>query len=81
MLRRRILQLSSSPSEPFLNIKYFGYVSFMAVKKGYAGKLLKVNLSHATFEDIVLDEATLRKYLGGTALGAKLLHDMAPRKT
>jgi len=53
----------------------------MAGKKGYAGKILKVNMTDGSFEDIVLDEAILRKYLGGTALGAKFLYDMAPRKT
>jgi len=53
----------------------------MAGIKGYTGKILKVNMTDGSFEDIVLDEATLRKYIGGTALGAKFLYDMAPRKT
>ena len=53
----------------------------MAMIKGYAGAVLKVDLTDGFTEKIVYDEETLRKYLGGTALGAKILYDMAPRKT
>lgn len=51
----------------------------MATVKGYAGKVLKVDLSNGSIENIVYDEETLRKYLGGTAMGAKMLYDMVPR--
>ncbi len=47
--------------------------------KGYAGKVLKINLTEGSIETIKYSNAVLRKYLGGTALGAKLLYDMVPR--
>lgn len=49
----------------------------MAAKElyGYAGKWLRVDLTHGTFKDEVFDEATLRKYLGSSAMGAKILMD------
>lgn len=42
---------------------------------GYAGKLLRVNLTDEEFTDEKLDEKTLRKYVGGTGLGAKYLYE------
>lgn len=42
---------------------------------GYSGKVLRVNLNNGTLTDEALDEATLKKYLGGTGLGAKFLYD------
>ncbi|MFC1803491.1 aldehyde ferredoxin oxidoreductase family protein [Thermoproteota archaeon] len=52
----------------------------MAKVKGYAGKVLKVDLSNRLTEEIRYGEDFLRKYLGGTALGAKILYDMVPPK-
>jgi aldehyde:ferredoxin oxidoreductase len=49
----------------------------MAVK-GYAGKVLRVDLSSEKISEEKLDEATLRKYLGGTGMGAKYLYDEVP---
>ena len=46
---------------------------------GYAGIVLKVDLSHDLIKEIKYDEKTLRKYLGGTALGAKILYEETPR--
>ncbi len=45
---------------------------------GYMGKLLRVDLSDGTMTEDSLDEATLRKYLGGTGIGAKILYDEVP---
>ena len=42
---------------------------------GYAGKLLRVNLTDGTFKDETFDESTLRKYVGGAALGVKILYE------
>lgn len=43
------------------------------------GKILRVDLSQGTIQEEILDEATLRKYLGGTGLGMKyLLEEVAP---
>jgi aldehyde:ferredoxin oxidoreductase len=52
----------------------------MAVKAigGYMGKVLRVDLSSEKISVESLDEATLRKYLGGTGLGAKYLYDEVP---
>lgn len=46
--------------------------------KGYAGKILRVNMSNGELTDVIFDEATLRKYLGGTGVGAKILYDEVP---
>jgi len=53
-------------------------MSFMPVK-GYAGKFLRVDLSDGSLVDEVFDEATLRRYLGGTGMGAKVLYEEVPR--
>ncbi len=50
----------------------------MAKWGGYTGKILRVDLSTETITDDTLDEATARKYLGGTGLGAKILYDEVP---
>jgi aldehyde:ferredoxin oxidoreductase len=42
---------------------------------GYAGKLLRVDLSKGEYSNEILDEATLKKYVGGAALGIKFLYD------
>jgi len=42
---------------------------------GYAGKFLRVDLTHEKTIDVVFDEETLRKYVGGTGIGAKILYD------
>ena len=53
-------------------------MSFMPVK-GYAGKYLRVNLSEGSLVDEVYDEATLRRHLGGTGMGAKVLYEETPK--
>ncbi len=53
-------------------------MSFMPVK-GYAGKYLRVDLSDGSLVDEIYDEATLRRHLGGTGMGAKVLYEEAPR--
>jgi len=47
--------------------------------KGYAGRFLRVDLTEGRLKDHVYDEATLRKYLGGSGLGAKILYEEVPR--
>jgi len=44
--------------------------------KGNWGKILRVDLSKGTFEDVKLDEKLYRDYLGGSGLAAKLFFDM-----
>jgi len=46
--------------------------------KGYAGKFLRVDMSEGKLNDEVFDEATLRKYLGGTGIGTKILYEEVP---
>jgi aldehyde:ferredoxin oxidoreductase len=43
--------------------------------KGYLGKLLWVDLASGKHSTTTLDEATARNYLGGSGLGARLIHD------
>ena len=50
----------------------------MGELNGYAGKILRVNLTTGKMSEEKLDEATLRKYVGGTSLGAKYLWDEIP---
>ncbi|MFA7248161.1 MAG: aldehyde ferredoxin oxidoreductase C-terminal domain-containing protein [Dehalococcoidia bacterium] len=45
---------------------------------GYAGKILRVDLTAETLTDETLDEATLRKWVGGVGLGAKYLYEEVP---
>jgi aldehyde:ferredoxin oxidoreductase len=48
---------------------------------GYAGKILRVNLTTERITEEVLDEATLRKWVGGVGFGAKYLYDEVPPGT
>jgi len=45
---------------------------------GYAGKLLRVDLTNKRIVDEIADENTLRKYLGGTGIGAKFIYEEVP---
>jgi aldehyde:ferredoxin oxidoreductase len=45
---------------------------------GYAGKILRVDLTNERIGEEILDRETLRKYVGGTALGAKYLYEEVP---
>ena len=46
--------------------------------KGYARKYLRVNLTAETVSEVTYNEATLRKYLGGAGVGARILYDEVP---
>jgi len=46
--------------------------------RGYAGRVLEVDLAARTFAFRPLDEDTARLYLGGKGYGARLLYDMTP---
>jgi aldehyde:ferredoxin oxidoreductase len=48
--------------------------------KSFAGKILRVDLTEGKTWDWVPDEETLRMYLGGTGIGAKILYDEVPPK-
>ena len=48
---------------------------------GYAGKFLRVDLSKERTTDVTFDEETMRRYIGGTGIGAKILYDEVPPKT
>lgn len=45
---------------------------------GYAGKILRVDLSNERITEEVLDEAELRKWVGGVGFGAKYLYEEVP---
>lgn len=45
---------------------------------GYAGKFLRVDLTHEHISDVIFNEETLRKYIGGTGIGVKILYDEVP---
>jgi aldehyde:ferredoxin oxidoreductase len=44
----------------------------------YTGKLLRVDLSTATMTDETVDPAAMRKFIGGTGLGADILYREVP---
>ncbi len=50
----------------------------MSAIGGYAGKLLRVDLTESTFSDEVLGESELRKYIGGSGFGARYLYEEVP---
>ena len=43
--------------------------------RGYAGKLLDVDLNHNKIQDLVLDDAVLKSYVGGRGLATHILWD------
>ncbi|MBW2091833.1 MAG: hypothetical protein JRI34_06875 [Deltaproteobacteria bacterium] len=45
---------------------------------GYAGKLLRVDLTSEKLSEERLDDATLRKYVGGAGFGIKYLYEEVP---
>ena len=45
---------------------------------GYAGKFLRVDLSRGTLTEERWNAAALRKWVGGTGVGAKILYDEVP---
>jgi aldehyde:ferredoxin oxidoreductase len=45
---------------------------------GYAGKFLRVDLTFERVSPVLFDETTLRQYVGGTGIGAKILYDEVP---
>ena len=47
----------------------------MALQGGYAGKILRVDLSKGEISEDCFGEEVLKKYLGGNALGAKIIFD------
>jgi aldehyde:ferredoxin oxidoreductase len=46
--------------------------------KGYAGRVLEVDLANQTFAFKPLDEALAKLYLGGKGYGVRLLYDLTP---
>lgn len=42
---------------------------------GYAGKFLRVDLTLEQLSDVFFDEETLRKFIGGTGIGIKILYE------
>lgn len=50
----------------------------MTIQCGYAGKILRVNLSNRTFSDEDLDNDFLKKYIGGAGFGARYLYQENP---
>ena len=45
---------------------------------GYAGKFLRIDLTTRKVTEERFDEATLRKWVGGTGIGAKILYEEVP---
>jgi len=50
----------------------------MSEPKPYTGKILRVDLSTGQLTDETVDPATMRKFVGGTGLGAKILYEEVP---
>ena len=48
--------------------------------KGYAGKILRVNLSGGRMSKEEIPEEMMRKFLGGRGFAAKILWDELPKK-
>ncbi len=45
---------------------------------GYSGKFLHINLTEASSKDFIIDDAEMKKYIGGSCLAAKLYLDRYP---
>ena len=50
----------------------------MSTLYGYAGKLLRVDLTSEQITEEIIDEETARKYIGGTGIGANYLYKEVP---
>ncbi len=48
---------------------------------GYMGKSLRINLSTGDISEVKFDETTLRKFIGGSGLGAKILYEETTAET
>lgn len=48
---------------------------------GYAGKILRINLTTGSIEETFFEEEILRKYIGGSGLGARILYDETDETT
>ncbi|MCJ7610556.1 hypothetical protein MUP00_12990 [Candidatus Bathyarchaeota archaeon] len=44
-------------------------------EKGFTGKLLRVDMTRGKLSEVVLDEKTMKSYMGGTGIGSKILYD------
>jgi len=53
-------------------------VAFMQDFGGFSGRYLRVDLSRRELSDVIFDEKTVRKYLGGTGMGSRILYDETP---
>src|SRR4030043_1680271 len=50
----------------------------MAQLNGYMGKILRVDLTKGEIKEEELPDAILKKYVGGTGIGARYLYDEVP---
>ncbi len=50
----------------------------MVQLNGYMGKILRVDLSKGEIKEEELPDAILKKYVGGTGIGARYLYDEVP---
>ena len=50
----------------------------MALQNAYTGTILRVDLSRKKIDKETIEEAVMRKYIGGTGLGAKELYENVP---
>jgi aldehyde:ferredoxin oxidoreductase len=48
------------------------------VKGGYSGKILRVDLTNGAIQSQLLDDSTVKKFIGGRGYGAKILYDENP---
>src|SRR3954451_12556997 len=48
------------------------------VPGGYFGRALVVDVTDGSAQELLLDEKTLRRYVGGVGLGTYLMHRLAP---
>ncbi len=48
---------------------------------GYMGKVLRIDVTRGKIETNSFEEATLRKYIGGSGLGAKILNEESDKNT
>ena len=51
---------------------------FTSKINGYAGKFLRVDLTFERLSDVCYNEDILRKFVGGTGLGTKVLYEEVP---
>ena len=62
-----------------MEVKSYPMTDTVFTYKGYVGKILRVNLTEGTWNDVALTNEMVEHYIGGAGIAARILYDeLAP---